>query len=52
LFSKKSFLTTKARIGQKPAIFAVGPLESIDIDTYEDWEMAVHLVDFFKKKRG
>ena len=50
LFSKESFLKTKARIGQKPGVFTTEPLESIDIDTPEDWELAAYLVDFFKKK--
>jgi len=50
LFSQKSFLKTKARIGQKPGVFVTEPLESIDIDTTEDWELAAYLVDFFKKK--
>ena len=50
LFSKRSFLKTKARIGQKPGVFTTEPFESIDIDTPEDWELAAYLVDFFKKK--
>ena len=50
LFSKESFLKTKARIGQKPGGFTTEPLESIDIDTPEDWELAAYLVDFLKNK--
>lgn len=50
LFSKGSFLKTKARIGQKPGVFTTEPLERIDIDTPQDWKLAEYLADSFKKK--
>ena len=37
IFSKSSFLSSDARIGTKPAIAIIQRLESIDIDTEEDW---------------
>jgi CMP-N-acetylneuraminic acid synthetase len=40
LFSAESFSKTKARIGQKPLLFATSRIESVDIDTPEDWELA------------
>lgn len=39
-FSVDSFLKTRARIGQKPAMFITPPLESVDIDEPHDWIMA------------
>lgn len=41
VFSRESFEKTRARIGAKPAMLEMDPLESIDIDTPEDWEMAL-----------
>ena len=49
LFSKSSFMRTKSRIGNKPGIFVTDPLEGIDIDTPQDWELATYLVDFLKR---
>ena len=40
LFTKESFLKTNARIGQNPIMYETRKIESIDIDTLEDWEMA------------
>lgn len=40
IFSGESFAATNARIGKKPVMFATPRLESVDIDTPEDWEMA------------
>ena len=40
LFTKASFMKTKARIGSNPMMFETGRIESIDIDTPEDWELA------------
>jgi len=40
IFSRPSFAATNARIGKKPVMFATPRLESVDIDTPEDWEMA------------
>jgi len=40
IFSKASFLKTKARIGVIPFMFETDKLESIDIDTIEDFRLA------------
>ena len=40
LFTKESFFRTKARIGLNPMMFETKKMESIDIDTPEDWELA------------
>ena len=41
IFSKKSFNASRARIGLNPMMFEVPRLESIDIDTADDWELAL-----------
>lgn len=40
IFDRKNFLKTKTRIGSKPMIFETPQLESIDIDTEDDWLLA------------
>lgn len=40
LFTKESFVKTQARIGLRPMMHETKKIESIDIDTPEDWEMA------------
>lgn len=40
IFERKNFLETKTRIGKKPMIFETPQLESIDIDTEDDWLLA------------
>jgi len=40
LFSKESFAATNARIGRNPVMFETPQLESVDIDTPTDWDMA------------
>ncbi len=40
LFSRSSFSSANARIGKKPKMFEVDPIEALDIDTPEDWRMA------------
>jgi CMP-N-acetylneuraminic acid synthetase len=40
VFSKKSFMSTLARIGSSPVRFETPKLESIDIDEEEDWVLA------------
>lgn len=40
VFTKKSFHKTKARIGENPVMFETKKVESIDIDTPDDWEIA------------
>jgi CMP-N-acetylneuraminic acid synthetase len=40
IFSADSFTATNARIGRKPVHFETPALESIDIDTPDDWFLA------------
>lgn len=39
IFSRESFARTNARIGKKPRLFVMDKLESLDIDTPEDWAL-------------
>ena len=41
IFTRESFAKTDARIGEMPTMFQSPRFESIDIDTPEDWDMAV-----------
>jgi CMP-N-acetylneuraminic acid synthetase len=40
IFTRESFAATGARIGARPHMFVTPRLESLDIDTLEDWMMA------------
>jgi len=40
IFSGESFRKAEARIGKKPVMFATPKLESVDIDTPDDWAIA------------
>ena len=40
LFTRKSFYSSGARIGSNPMIYPTPKLESVDIDTEEDWSIA------------
>lgn len=51
LFSKNSFQKTKARIGEKPLMFEIPKLESVDIDEPDDWEKAEALA-LYRLERG
>ena len=44
LFDKSIFLDTKTRIGKKPILFETPQLESVDIDTEDDWYLANLLI--------
>ena len=44
LFEKSSFLETKTRIGKKPILFETPQLESVDIDTEDEWYLAELLI--------
>jgi len=44
IFSKDSFEKTKARIGQKPILFPMETMESIDIDDKNDWDLAETII--------
>jgi CMP-N-acetylneuraminic acid synthetase len=41
VFTRGSFADTGARIGQRPLLFELNKLESIDIDDQQDWDFAV-----------
>jgi len=40
IFSAGSFAATNARIGTRPGMYVTPHLESVDIDTPDDWELA------------
>lgn len=50
LFTKESFRKTKARIGLRPYMLVTPLLESTDIDTPEDWDLAETLVTHYEQK--
>lgn len=50
VFSKSSFKSSNARIGNKPMILVTEPFESTDIDTPLDWELAEIFVNYYRKK--
>ncbi|MEZ9660438.1 MULTISPECIES: acylneuraminate cytidylyltransferase family protein [unclassified Vibrio] len=50
LFNRKSFLSTNARIGSKPAMMVSPPMECSDIDTPDDWEQAVVMTHYMLEK--
>lgn len=50
VFSSDSFAKSKARIGVKPQFLVTEPMESTDIDTPDDWDLAEVLVEFYRKK--
>ncbi len=46
IFTRESFLKTNARIGERPMMYQVRRLESIDIDEEDDWVMAEALLRY------
>ena len=52
LFTKASFMKTKARIGEKPMMLVTPANESIDIDNPDDWDLAELMVEFLSKKEN
>lgn len=40
IFTRTSFLKTNARIGRKPMMFQTPKIESFDLDTEDDWQVA------------
>ena len=50
LFTKKSFLSTQARIGCQPMMLETELYESTDIDTPSDWDIGEVMVDYYRKK--
>ena len=51
IFTSDSFQKTNARIGQKPKLFITPLRESVDIDTPEDWEVAVATTQYLIDKK-
>lgn len=49
IFNRKSFAETNARIGSKPTMHETPPLESIDIDTADQWMLAEAVAQYDKK---
>lgn len=49
LFSKAGFRAGGSRIGRRPMMFAVSPLEAVDIDVEEDFLMAEALMAFRRR---
>ncbi|MGD1859437.1 MAG: acylneuraminate cytidylyltransferase family protein [Leptolyngbyaceae cyanobacterium] len=49
LFTAESFAATGARIGQHPLMFETPRLESVDIDTLEDWQLAEAIAQYFSR---
>ncbi len=52
LFTRKSFESTRARIGRSPVLFATPRFESIDIDDATDWDFAVIAAEYLKKQKS
>lgn len=50
MFTRKSFASTRARIGMKPQMFETPQLESLDIDEPHDWDLVSAVVK--SKKEG
>ena len=50
LFTKESFLKTNARIGKRPYLYLTPKVESIEIDTTDDWDIARILLNNFKNQ--
>jgi CMP-N-acetylneuraminic acid synthetase len=47
IFDKESFAVKQARIGVKPILFTTPLIDSIDIDTQEEWNLAEHIAKGF-----
>ena len=52
MFSKSSFASTNARIGQNPILFETPMLESVDIDDQAGWDLAETLANSRKVAAG
>lgn len=52
IFTRESFAKTNARIGAKPMMHVGPAFESIDIDTPEDWDLAVVAAKYLTDKQG
>lgn len=52
IFSRQSFHASGARIGAHPRLFESPRLESIDIDTVDDWDMAIAIASYLYPRDG
>lgn len=52
LFTRESFQKTGRRIGNKPVLFEMPKMESLDIDTEEDFKMAEVLYNYVTKTKN
>lgn len=50
IFTRASVAATNARIGERPMMYESPQFESIDIDTPEDWDLAVVAAQFLQEK--
>ena len=50
IFTQDSFMLKKDRIGQLPIMFETSKIESIDIDTQEDWDLALIASKYLSEK--
>ena len=51
IFTRDSFKKTDARIGEQPMMFESPAFESIDIDTPQDWDLAVVAAHYLTDKK-
>lgn len=51
IFTPQSFASTKARIGKAPMMYEGPFIESVDIDTPDDWDFAVIAAQFVKNSK-
>ena len=51
LFSRASFAATNARIGRRPMMYETPQLESVDIDTPTDWDLAESVAFMMEQRR-
>ncbi len=52
LFTKESFSKTNARIGGNPMMMVSPAFESVDIDTPDDWDLAVVAARYFQEQEN
>jgi CMP-N-acetylneuraminic acid synthetase len=52
IFTKGSFSKTHARIGERPMMFENSAFESIDIDTPDDWDLALIAARYLAEQSG
>lgn len=52
LFTRESFASTNARIGEKPIMYESPRFESVDIDDQEDWDFAAVAARYLQEMNG